>query len=746
MEAAPDLHQRAIPSRLVVWAAALAVALLTFIVFYPAADGKFLNFDDIENFVQNEKNLRLFEKPDGTPGLNTESLKWMFTAYHVGVYTPVSWITAAMDIWLAGDLTSRQMHLTNIAFHSANALLFFFILVALFAAAGRSRDVDRVPIVACALGALLFALHPLRVEIVAWVSARNNLVGAFFALLSVLAYLRAYREGQERVGWHILALFLYAVAMLAKAYVLPLPLVLLLLDWYPLRRFEGASKGIAAKIFVEKVVWLGVGLFLALGFMHVMNAALGMPRLIKTTSPDAFKDVRPGIAAYSLWFSVTRTILPRDLVAYMPIPRDISLFSPIFVPAYLFAIVGTVAAVVVRKSAPWFTVAWFAMVLLLGPVSGIVSLGVHIFADRYTYLGTLPLAAVFALLIARFERDAPDAQRVIAFSVAGALCATLAYGARMLIPNWKDSVALWTSVSRQFPDNRQVILYLGLAYADAGEVKRGMALIHKAAEPVQEDAGRWAEAERYFRSLALQNIAVRLGDAGKVQEAIRLLKEVANERPGDVEFLIKVCQLLAQAGRADEAIPLIDKAIEEVPDYRALQDLREQLLLAVPPPPKTPEEAGDLAMSRSLFNDAAKQYKVAVAENPGSEHLYGKLAKAQVAAKRYVEARKTLEFAVQRWPNDPGLTYSLLWLLATAPDDKARDAKLALQVVRRVNGEEQTQPQLLDIVAAVYAEAGQFDKAIALLKRAIDSTPPAQADAFRERLQLYQQGKPYRMQ
>lgn len=745
MNAAQDLNRAVIPSRLMVWAVGLAVAFLTFIVFYPAVRGEFVNFDDMPNFVENEENLRLFQKPDGSPGLNTESLKWMFTAYHVGVYTPVSWITVGVDIWLAGDLTSRQLHLTNVIFHSANALLLYFILVALFSIARRDRVVGSLPLIACAFGALVFSLHPLRVEIVAWASARNNLVGAFFAFLSVLCYLQAYRDEKERLGWHVGALALYAVAMLAKAYVLPLPLVLLLLDWYPLRRFEGATKVGVAKIFVEKAVWLGLGIFLALGFMKMMNAALGMPELFPVTDPDLFKDIRPSIAAYSLWFSVTRTLLPLNLVAYVPIPREVSLFSSIFLPAYLFALVGTVVAVAARKRAPWLTVAWFSMLFLLGPVSGIVPLGTYLAADRYTYLATLPLAALFALALAKIEEGLPSWQGA-AMVAAGVLCGGLAYGTRLLIPNWKDSVALWTSVSRQFPESRHVLLNLGDAYVEAGELDKGMELLYKAAEPVPESAGRWAEADRFLRSVALENLAVRLGDAGKVEEAIKLMKEALQERPENVQLLIALSQLLAQLGRAEEAIPLVDRAIEAMPGYDALEDLRSELEAAILPPPQTPEEAGDRAMVRNHFDEAIRHYKSALATNSENQDLYGKLARAQVAAKRYVDARKTLEPAVQRWPNNPGLTYSFLWLLATAPDKAARDARLGLEIVRRINGDEQTQPQLLDIVAAVYAEAGQFDKAILLLRRAIDATPPAQAGSFQERLKLYQQGKPFRMQ
>lgn len=745
MDVTQNPSREAVASRLTVWSVALAVALLTFVVFYPAVNGEFVNYDDFANFVQNEQNLRLFEKPDGTPGLNTDSLKWMFTAHHVGVYTPVSWITVAVDIWLSGGLSSRQLHLTNVAFHSANAMLFFFVLVSLFGIASRKKDESTPPIIACAFAALVFALHPLRVEIVAWTSARNNLVGAFFAFLSILAYLHAHRGQEPRIGPHVAALLLYAVAMLAKAYVLPLPFVLLLLDWYPLRRFDGASKKQVARIVFEKLVWFGVGLYLALGFIKTMNAALGMPKLISVNEPDPFKDIRPGLAAYSLWFCVTKTILPLNLIVYLPIPREVSLLSSIFLPGYLLGIAGTVVAVVLRNRAPWFTVSWFALLLLLGPVSGLVPLGTFLTADRYTYLAALPLAALFGVALAQFEKNSSDLRRLVAFGLAGLLCGGLAYGARALIPNWKDSVALWTSVSRYHPNNRHVMLNLGDALVEAGEKERGMALLWKAAAPVPKGEGRWEAPARFLRGLALQNIAVRIGDEGDVAKAIELLKEAVAERPEDTTLLVQVCRLLAGAGRAEEAIPLVDKAINRLPELHSLKQLKEELIAAIPPKPRTPEEAGDLAMAQSRFEDAISQYRLAVKENPENQDLYGKLSQAFVGAQRYVDARRTLEPAVQRWPDNPGLTYSLLWLLATAPDPNARDAKLGLEIVRRINGEEQTQPQLLDIVAAVYAEAGKFDKAIALVTRAIDATPSDQQAGFRMRLELYKQGKPYRM-
>ncbi len=734
----------AIPSaqcpRWAVWLVAGIVALLTFIVFYPATRGEFVNFDDLANFVGNEKNLRVFTGEDGGFGLNAEALKWVFTAFHVGVYTPVSWLTVAVDVAIAGGVDSYQIHLTNVLFHTANAVLFFFLLVSLLR--WTKRAISWPLLVACGLGALLFSLHPLRVEIVAWASARNNLVGAFLGLLSVLTYLKSYEaEGRASTYWHIGSVLLYVVAMLAKAYVLPLPLVLLLLDYYPLRRNRDRADWM--RDLIEKGAWLGLGFFLALGFMKMMNALLGMPPMFQVSEPDLLKSVRPAIAAYALWFSVFKTFLPLNLVAYVPIPRDITLFGAIYLPGYLLGLGGTIAAILYRRKMPAFTVAWFAMLFLLGPVSGLVPLGTHLAADRYTYLVTLPIAALLAGGVALWLERRPA--HLPAVGLAGAaVCAALIFGTLQLIPNWRDSVALWRSVERQYPDNRQVWLNLGDGLLEKGQWEEGMQYLERAAAPIEGENDFWAEADRYMASQALLNMAGRYADRGEDRKALELLERAVDIRPQNFEALTLLAQALSPMGRADEVIPYVERAIEKQPDNPNLKKLLEALESAKLPPPRDAEEEGDRAAMRQDTEAAIEAYRRAIRENPDRESGYGKLARELGRAKRYREAKQVLTQAVQKWPNSPGLTYSLIWLLSTCPDDGVRDGKQALELVRRVNGEEQENPQLLDIVAAAYAEAGQFEKAVQLLTKAIERAQEDQRQAFEERLNLYKSKRPYR--
>jgi tetratricopeptide (TPR) repeat protein len=713
--------------------------ILTFIVFYPATRGEFVNFDDLANFVENERNLKIFTGENGGFGLNGEALKWAFTAYHVGVYTPVSWLTVAADVAIAGGVDSYQIHLTNVLFHSANAALFFFLLLSLLR--WSKRPLSWSLLAACAFGALFFSLHPLRVEIVAWASARNNLVGAFFALLSVLAYLKSRGvEGRAGAYWMVASVALYAVAMLAKAYVLPLPLVLALLDYYPLRLTRDRTAWV--RDLIGKGAWLGLGLFLVFGFMKMMNALLGMPPMFEVADPDLLKGVRPAIAAYALWASILKTFIPTNLVAYVPIPRDISLFGLPYLPGYVLAIGGTGLAIVLRNRAPAFFVAWFAGLFLLGPVSGIVPLGTYIFADRYTYLATLPIAALLAgALVLWLERRPSDLP--IAGVVGVVVSAALGYSAMRLLPNWRDSVALWRSVERLYPESRQVWLNLGDGLAEKGSWEEGKAYLDKAAAPVEGD-GFWAEADRYVASQAWMNLAARYAGRGELQRALDAVRNAVAMRPQNFSALKMLAEWLAPMGRADEVIPYVEEAMQRQPDNPNLKKLREALEDAKLPPPRDAEEAGDQASLRQDSAAAIEAYRRAIRENPERESAYGKLARELVRAKRYGEAKETLTKAIAKWPNSPGLTYSLIWLLATCPDDQVRDAQMALELVRRVNGDEQDDPKLLDIAAAAYAEAEKFDQAVKLLTRALERAPESDRRSYSSRLELYRSGRPYR--
>ena len=206
------------------------VLLVTALVFLPGVFGEFVNWDDDRNFLQN-LDYR---------GLGWANLRWMLTTSHMGPWAPLSWVTLAADYLLWG-MSPRGYHLTSLLFHSASAALFLLIARRLLRAAqpGAPEGALRIGAVGAAL---LFAVHPLRVESVVWITERRDVVSGFFYMLTVLAYLRAVEgrlAGMRLGGRYWLSLGCFAAAVLSKSMVVSLPAVLLILDVYPLRRLPG---------------------------------------------------------------------------------------------------------------------------------------------------------------------------------------------------------------------------------------------------------------------------------------------------------------------------------------------------------------------------------------------------------------------------------------------------------------------------------------------------------------------------
>src|SRR5262245_9417533 len=208
------------------------VALITFVVFSPALRNGFVNWDDFETIVENQ-NIR---------GFTWSLLRWMFTTFHLGHYQPLSWLSFSLDYLLWG-LEPFGYHLTNILLHSANAVLFYFVSRRLLALAAPSINAVVLHL-AAGFSALIFASHPLRVESVAWATERRDVLSGFFLLLTVLSYLKAVSAETDPRSWRswiTVAVVLYVLSLLSKASGMTLPLVLLVLDVYPLRRLGGGA-------------------------------------------------------------------------------------------------------------------------------------------------------------------------------------------------------------------------------------------------------------------------------------------------------------------------------------------------------------------------------------------------------------------------------------------------------------------------------------------------------------------------
>ena len=217
----------------------LALILAVFAAFLPSLGNDFVAWDDDLNFTENPRYR----------GLSAAHLRWMLTTLHGGHYQPISWITLGLDYVLWG-MNPVGYHLTNLVIHAANAVLCYHVIRVLLARTSRARDADVR--LAAAAGALFFAIHPLRVESVAWASERRDVLSGFFFLLAVLGYVRM--QDGARARWFVLSLVAFLLSLLSKAWGITLPVVLLALDWYPLRR------RLRGRMLLEKVPYALIAL------------------------------------------------------------------------------------------------------------------------------------------------------------------------------------------------------------------------------------------------------------------------------------------------------------------------------------------------------------------------------------------------------------------------------------------------------------------------------------------------------
>lgn len=393
-----------------------AVAIATVAAFLPALAGEFLNWDDTINFVEN---------PDYR-GLSAPHLRWMATTFLMGHWHPLTWLTLGIDYTIWG-MNPVGYHLTSLLFHAANAALLYAVLLKLLGLGGRPGA--RWP---AAAGALLYSLHPLRVESVAWITERRDVVCVFFSLLCVLAWLKRIgeeREGRPGTRWLVLSVAAFGAALLSKALVIMLPAVLLLLDVYPLRR---AVPGARLRLLLEKLPFA----LLAVVDLGIMLQAM--------RSIDAVHSVggyhplqRAAQAAYGLCFYVVKTLWPSGLLPMYRIDKPLNPGALKYVLAMLGAAGATGLLVAFRRRCPAALAAWLSYGVLVLPTLGVAVTGMQIAADRYTMLAMIPASALAAAGLAGLE------WRRVAAPVAALLLLLGGLTARQT-RYWKDSITLWT--------------------------------------------------------------------------------------------------------------------------------------------------------------------------------------------------------------------------------------------------------------------------------------------------------------
>jgi tetratricopeptide (TPR) repeat protein len=430
------------------------VACLTAACFLPSLQNDFVFWDDDLNITGNRRYR----------GLSAAHLRWMFTTLHGGHYQPLSWVTLAADHALWG-MNATGYHLTSLVLHTATSVAVYALLVAML-----DGHASWTAHAAAALGALFFAVHPLRVESVVWVTERRDVLSGLFFVLTLLAYVRIQRaHGGSRRRWLVASLVAFALSLLSKAWGMTLPVVLLALDAYPLRRLPGASRREWGRVVLEKLPWA----LLAGGAGVIAFAAQHRIAAMRTLAEHGILE-RSLQATYGICFYLWKTLVPTNLSPLYILPDDLSVGSVRFAVPLALSVQITVAAVVGWRRRSWLLAAWVAYVAILSPVLGVAQTGPQLAADRYTYLASLPLTALVAAAIERLLAADPRRAPVV-LAAAAAIVAGYGVACTRQTRVWHDSMSLWNHAIRVDAGNFVAFTNRGWTRQLAGDPSGAMA-------------------------------------------------------------------------------------------------------------------------------------------------------------------------------------------------------------------------------------------------------------------------------
>ncbi len=488
----------------------LVVGLCTAACFLPALSGQFLTWDDLAEVTEPH-----------TQAITRDNIRWMLTTRTLGHFRPLTWLSYALDhaIW---GLDPLGYHLTSLLLHVANSLLVFVLLRSLL---GRNEELLAA---ACAL---LFSIHPLRVEAVAWVAARKDLLCAFFLLLSLLCYLKRHGSQSHRILWLVGSLACYALSLAAKATGITFPALLLLLDLGWLKRTSLRAA------LIEKIPYLALALPLA------AIAAAGMSGAMLETHVLSVGH-RLLTAAYGLCFYCWKSLIPTGL---SPMYR-LDLAGP-GAADYLCAgvVIGAVLALLgLIRRAPAVPLAFACYALLLLPVLGLTQVGYQKVADRYCYLACLPLIALLGSGLTRLPRKTAGAMLLVWLCLLGPLT-------WRQTGFWHDTVTLWTRAIEIDPQGWSYN-YRGTAYLVSGDPTRALADFETAVRLAPETPRPWSS-----RGLARMQLGNPRGALADLDRSLALA-------PDDPHVLLERATAHYALGNSRAAGADLDRSIQLDPN------------------------------------------------------------------------------------------------------------------------------------------------------------------------------------
>ena len=534
------------------------IAFITFAVYIASLRNGFIAEWDDGEYVLNNPFIR---------SINLAFLRWAFFDFHSSNWHPLTWISHAIDyaVWGVNPLGH---HLTSIIIHAVNTFLVAVLVMRLQEIATGTRPGgpealvldERRKLITAGVAALLFGLHPVHVESVAWIAERKDLLCALFFLLSIAGYVEYVTAiDNKSIGQDVRARFVtkeylitlgfFILALMSKPMAVSLPVVLLILDWYPFRRLRSVKS--ALTLLVEKLPFIMFSLIssaLTILAQRSWGALVGIQMLPLSS--------RLLIAAQALLMYLWKMAVPRDLVPYYPYPKDISLISLDFLLAIALVIGLTVFCIIVAKRHKLGLAAWGYYVVTLLPVLGIMQVGSQSMADRYTYLPSLaPFLIVAAVTSWGYEKamnlNRSRSMVMALFLSAGAVVfAGLSLLSIQQMHFWRDGLSLWSYVIEKEPDKASIAYTnLGSAYQKTGQLDKAMENYDKAIALDPNDY------------LAYTNRGVIFDKMGEFDRALESYGKAVISNPGDYKAYFNRGLLYYKMDRITDAIEDFEMAL-----------------------------------------------------------------------------------------------------------------------------------------------------------------------------------------
>jgi tetratricopeptide (TPR) repeat protein len=721
----------------------LTLGLVTLAFFLPSVTHQFLRYDD-QQYVTENQHVQA--------GLTWATISWAFKSFHATNWHPLTWLSHMLDCQFYG-LKPAGHHLTNVLLHTANSVLLFLLLVQLTGALWRSAAV-----------AALFAWHPLHVESVAWIAERKDLLCAFFWMLTLWAYARYVKEsrGQSPGGrvqshpsrFYLLALVLFALALMSKPMAVTLPFVLLLLDYWPLRRFQiGSLKAGSRKLVFllgEKVP------FLILSGVSCALTLLAQEQAMVSTAGLGISQ-RFGHAPVAYAHYLGAMLVPRHLAIYYPYDKTIPGGEIVLAVALLTLI--TTAVLWFCRRLPYLATGWLWFLGTLVPVIGLVQVGEQAWADRYTYLPYIGLfiALVWGLsdLAARVR-----AVRTVLPWLAATTSVALLIGTSVQLRYWKDTRTLFEHVDRVTQNNPLSATLLGSLLATEGKYDEAIPFYRRALSyspgfpeahfylgHAFDEQGKLDEAiAEYQKAVWFKPIEeqthIRLGIAlakqQKLAEAITQYEAAIKVNPESATAHNDLAKLLHSQGQLDDAILHYSAALKFDPSLaqahnnlgvlllqkgkasEGIAQLREALRLK-PGDAETQLNLAQGLVDQQQWSEAADLFAKTVTASTSDPNIHCRFAVALAHLHKTREAMSQFASALLLQQDLPDALDGLSWILATNPDSQIRNGSEAVRMSERaceLTGRKD--PEKLKTLAATYAEVGRFQEAATAAQTAAD--------------------------